>query len=224
MGTGVAWVYSVVAVAAARHLPAGLPRRRRVGRGLFRGGGGDHRAGAARPGAGAARPRADVGRDPRAARPRAQDRAARSRTTAPTRRSRSTPSRSATGCACGPARRCRSTARWSKAAASLDESMVTGESMPVTKERGAKVIGGTHEHDRRLRHARREGRRATPCSPQIVQMVAEAQRSRAPIQRLADQVSGWFVPGRDRRSRSRPSRPGPSGGRSRGLPSGWSRR
>src|SRR5471030_2944415 len=58
---------------------------------------------------------------------------------------------------------------------SLDESLVTGESMPVTKESGGKV-----------------GRDS--LLPQIVQMVAQAQRSRAPIQRLADQVAGWFVP------------------------------
>ena len=59
LGTGVAWVYSVVATAGARPVPARLPRHGRRGRGLFRGRGGDHRPGPARPGAGAARARAD---------------------------------------------------------------------------------------------------------------------------------------------------------------------
>jgi Cu+-exporting ATPase len=76
---------------------------------------------------------------------------------------------------------------------SLDESMVTGESMPVTKEAGAKVIGGTlNQSGGFVMRAERVGR--DTMLAQIVQMVAQAQRSRAPIQRLADQVSGWFVP------------------------------
>ena len=95
--------------ACARPVSAGVSRPRRRGRGLFRGGGRHHRAGAARPGAGAARPRADLRRDPRAARSRAEDRASASPIMA-TRWWRSTRSRSATGCACGPATRCRSTA------------------------------------------------------------------------------------------------------------------
>jgi Cu+-exporting ATPase len=76
---------------------------------------------------------------------------------------------------------------------SLDESMVTGESMPATKEAGAKVIGGTlNQSGSFVMRAEKVGR--DTMLAQIVQMVAQAQRSRAPIQRLADQVSGWFVP------------------------------
>jgi P-type Cu+ transporter len=76
---------------------------------------------------------------------------------------------------------------------SLDESMVTGESMPVTKEAGAKVIGGTmNQTGSFVMRADKVGRETMLA--QIVQMVAQAQRSRAPIQRLADQVSAWFVP------------------------------
>jgi Cu+-exporting ATPase len=76
---------------------------------------------------------------------------------------------------------------------SIDESMVTGESMPVTKEAGAKVIGGTmNQTGSFVMRADKVGRETMLA--QIVQMVAQAQRSRAPIQRLADQVSAWFVP------------------------------
>ncbi|MCO6178016.1 copper-translocating P-type ATPase [Ciceribacter sp. RN22] len=76
---------------------------------------------------------------------------------------------------------------------SIDESMVTGESMPVTKEPGARLIGGTiNRTGGFVMEARRVGR--DTVLSQIVHMVAEAQRSRAPIQRLADDVSGWFVP------------------------------
>jgi Cu+-exporting ATPase len=76
---------------------------------------------------------------------------------------------------------------------SLDESMVTGESMPVTKDAGAKVIGGTlNQTGSFVMRADKVGR--DTMLAQIVQMVAKAQRSRAPIQRLADQVAGWFVP------------------------------
>ncbi|MET4239228.1 heavy metal translocating P-type ATPase [Bradyrhizobium sp. RT10b] len=75
----------------------------------------------------------------------------------------------------------------------LDESLVTGESMPVTKEPGAKVIAGTlNQSGGFIMRADKVGRET--LLSQIVQMVADAQRSRAPIQRLADQVAGWFVP------------------------------
>jgi Cu+-exporting ATPase len=76
---------------------------------------------------------------------------------------------------------------------SLDESLVTGESMPVTKEPGAKVIAGTlNQTGSFVMRADKVGR--DTLLSQIVAMVAKAQRSRAPIQRLADQVAGWFVP------------------------------
>jgi len=75
----------------------------------------------------------------------------------------------------------------------LDESMVTGESMPVTKEKDSRVIGGTlNKSGSFVMRADKIGR--DTLLSQIVQMVAQAQRSRAPIQRLADQVAGWFVP------------------------------
>ena len=76
---------------------------------------------------------------------------------------------------------------------SIDESMVTGESMPVTKEPGGKVVAGSiNRTGSFVMRAEKVG--ADTLLAQIVQMVAQAQRSRAPIQRLADQVSGWFVP------------------------------
>jgi Cu+-exporting ATPase len=75
----------------------------------------------------------------------------------------------------------------------IDEAMVTGESMPVTREPGARVIGGTlNQTGALIVEADRVG--ADTMLARIVQMVADAQRSRAPIQRLADKVSGWFVP------------------------------
>jgi Cu+-exporting ATPase len=75
----------------------------------------------------------------------------------------------------------------------LDESMVTGESMPVSKDKNARVIGGAiNRSGSFVMRADKVGR--DTLLSQIVQMVATAQRSRAPIQRLADQVAGWFVP------------------------------
>ncbi len=76
---------------------------------------------------------------------------------------------------------------------SVDESMITGESMPVTKEVGSTLIGGTmNQTGGFIMEAGKVGR--DTMLSQIVRMVADAQRSRAPIQRLADEVSGWFVP------------------------------
>ena len=75
----------------------------------------------------------------------------------------------------------------------IDESMVTGESMPVTKSIAAKVIGGTVNRSGAF-VMRAEGVGRDTMLARIVAMVAEAQRSRAPIQRLADQVAAWFVP------------------------------
>jgi Cu+-exporting ATPase len=75
----------------------------------------------------------------------------------------------------------------------VDESMVTGESMPVEKVPGAKVVGGTvNQTGSFIMRAEKLG--SETLLAQIVRMVAEAQRSRAPIQSLADKVSGYFVP------------------------------
>ncbi len=75
----------------------------------------------------------------------------------------------------------------------VDESMVTGESMPSAKEAGGKLIGGTVNGTGSLiMRADKVG--SDTMLARIVAMVAEAQRSRAPIQRMADTVSGWFVP------------------------------
>jgi Cu+-exporting ATPase len=75
----------------------------------------------------------------------------------------------------------------------VDESMLTGEPVPVEKEAGARVAAGTvNGSGSLLMRAEKVG--AETLLAQIVQMVAQAQRSRAPIQRLADAVAGWFVP------------------------------
>jgi Cu+-exporting ATPase len=75
----------------------------------------------------------------------------------------------------------------------LDESMVTGESMPVSKTARDAVIGGTlNQSGALVIRAEKVGR--DTMLARIVQMVGDAQRSRAPIQRLADRVAGWFVP------------------------------
>ncbi len=75
----------------------------------------------------------------------------------------------------------------------VDESLVTGESMPVTKDIGATVIAGAlNQSGSFIMSAEKVGR--DTLLSHIVQMVAQAQRSRAPIQRLADRVAGWFVP------------------------------
>jgi Cu+-exporting ATPase len=78
-------------------------------------------------------------------------------------------------------------------ASAVDESMITGESMPVEKAPGIKVVGGTvNQTGSFIMRAEKLG--SETLLAQIVRMVAEAQRSRAPIQSLADKVSGYFVP------------------------------
>lgn len=75
----------------------------------------------------------------------------------------------------------------------LDESMITGEPMPVAKKKGDEVIGATvNQIGSFVMRAEKIGNET--LLSQIVQMVADAQRSRAPIQKLADTVAGWFVP------------------------------
>ncbi|WP_417322433.1 heavy metal translocating P-type ATPase [Erythrobacter aureus] len=75
----------------------------------------------------------------------------------------------------------------------IDESMISGEPLPVAKQAGDTVIGGTVNQTGGF-IMRATGVGKDTMLSKIVQMVAEAQRSRAPIQRLADQVAGWFVP------------------------------
>jgi len=76
---------------------------------------------------------------------------------------------------------------------SIDQAMVTGESMPVSATGGSKVMAGTlNQRGSFIMRAEKIGR--DTLLARIVQMVAQAQRSRAPIQRLADHVAGWFVP------------------------------
>jgi P-type Cu+ transporter len=75
----------------------------------------------------------------------------------------------------------------------IDESMITGEPMPIAKQPGDTVIGGTlNQAGSFIMQAQRIG--SDTLLARIVEMVAHAQRSRAPIQRLADQVAAWFVP------------------------------
>jgi len=76
---------------------------------------------------------------------------------------------------------------------SVDESMVTGESMPVSKAKGSRVTGGTLNRSGTL-IIRAENVGGDSMLARIVRMVSEAQRSRAPIQRVADRIASWFVP------------------------------
>ena len=96
-------------------------------------------------------------------------------------------------CVSAPARKCPWTVSFSRARALIDESMMTGEPIPVEKHEGDRVIGATINGTGTLIMRADKVGEETLLS-RIVAMVAEAQRSRAPIQKLADVVSGYFVP------------------------------
>ena len=193
MGVGVAWAYSVVATVAPSLFPAAFRGDHGAVAGLFRSGGGHHDPCPARAGAGAESARTDGRRDPRAAsilrqRPRGwsertgadEDVALDAVKVGDVLRVR-------------PGEKVPVDGQIVEGRSAVDESMLTGESMPVGKSAGDKVIGGTlNQSGAFVMRADKIGRDTVLA--QIVQMVAQAQRSRAPIQRLADQVSGWFVP------------------------------
>ena len=192
MGVGVAWAYSVVATVAPGLFPA-----------AFRG---DHGAVAVYFEAAAVittlvllgqvlelRAREQTGGAIRALLDLTPKTARLVRAIEPMRMSRSTRSRSAIGLRVRPGEKVPVDGQIVEGRSAVDESMLTGESMPVGKSAGDKVIGGTmNQSGAFVMRADRIGRDTVLA--QIVQMVAQAQRSRAPIQRLADQVSGWFVP------------------------------
>ena len=127
---------------------------------------------------------------------------------------------SATAFASGRASGFRSTAWSSTARATVDESMVTGEPIPVEKTAGTKVTGGTvNGTGTFVMRAERVG--ADTLLAQIVRMVSEAQRSRAPIQRLADTVSRLVCARGHCWPRSSPSSRGRGSGRSRVSRTRW---
>ena len=96
-------------------------------------------------------------------------------------------------CACRPGENVPVDGVVTEGRSSVDESMITGESIPVEKEAGAALIGGTlNGTGSLLLRAERVG--AETLLAQIVRLVGEAQRSRAPVQRLVDRVAGYFVP------------------------------
>ena len=171
LGTGTAWLYSVVATVTGRPVyfesAAVIIVLTLLGQVL------ELRAREATSGA----IRGLLGLAPRTA--------LRSPATAATRKSRSTRSPSAIRCACGRAKKCRSTAVVIEGSGSVDELTITGEPMPVAKEAGARVIGGTvNRSGSFVMKAEKVG--ADTMLARIVKLVSEAQRSRAPIQRLAD--------------------------------------
>ena len=107
--------------------------------------------------------------------------------------SRSSRSSSATSSSCARARRCRSTACVIEGSSAVDESMLTGESIPVEKNVGDTVIGATMNKLGQLPfRATKVG--ADTALAQIVKLVEDAQGSKAPVQRFADRISAVFVP------------------------------
>ena len=205
LGTGVAYGYSVVATLAPRLFPVVAGAHGVAA--LLRGRGGHHHARAARPGARAARAQPHRQRDPRAARPGAEDGAARRRRRQRSRTSRSSRSRSATGCACARARRSRSTASCSRAAARSTSRWSPASRFPVEKAPGDRVTGGTVNGTGGLvMRAERVGR--DTLLAQIVRMVERgaAQPRADPAARRRGRRAGSCPP--SSRSRCWPSSSG----------------
>ena len=178
--------------ALPRHIPGRLPRPSRRGRGLFRGRRGHHRAGAARASAGAPA-REHTGGAIRALLDLAPKTARRIKS------GNGEEEIPLAAVAVGDLLRVRPGEKVPvdgvvvEGRSAVDESMVTGESMPLTKEPGAKLIGGTiNATGSFVMRAEKVG--SATLLAQIVALVAAAQRTAAPIQRLADKVSAWFVP------------------------------
>ena len=168
---------------------------------VLRSGGRDHDAGAAGPGAGTARPQPDGRGHSALLGPGPEDGPADRATTAAKKTCRSTSAVGRSAARAARARKCRSTASSSKGSSFVDESMITGEPIRWRRRPGDQVIGGTVNGTGSLvMRAERVG--SETLLAQIVRMVAEAQRSRAPIQRLADKVVGVFRAGGAARRRA----------------------
>ncbi len=193
----------------SRRLSARVPQRGWRCRRLFRGGGGHHRAGAARPGAGVARARANRRRRSARCSTSRRRRARRIRRRRRRRRCRARGGRGRRP----PARAARATRSRSTARSSTARAPSTNRWSPANRcrcqeaSRRSGLIGGTVNGSGGLvMRAERVGRDTVLA--QIVELVAEAQRSRAPIQRLADQVSRLVRAARRRGRRRSPSSPG----------------
>ncbi len=192
LGVSVAYLYSLVAVLFPDLFPAAMRSAEGDGRRLFRSGRGHRHPGPAGSGPGAAGPQPDRRRHQGAARAGAQDRAA-------DRRRRQESDIPLEHVQKGDRLRIRPGEKVPvdgvvlEGASTVDESMISGEPIPVEKQAGRQGDRRDGQRDRLAGHeAEKVG--ADTLLAQIVQMVAEAQRSRAPIQKLADVVSGYFVP------------------------------
>ena len=221
MGTGVAWVYSVVATLAPGVFPAAFREPRRRGRGVFRGGGGHHGPRPARAGAGAARPREHERRHPGAPRPRAEDRAPH-----PQRRDRGGGAARQRACRRPPARAPgrEGAGRRRRRRRAQRRRRVDGHRRVDAGDQGARRQGH-RRHDEPVRRARHRGAKGRARHHAVADRPA---RRGSAAQPRADPAPGrpgvrLVRAGGDRRRRCSPSSPGRSGARSRASPTASSR-